>query len=126
MSDQIHKDLMAIFRHKMKDPRVSWVTINDVEVTSDYSLAKIFWTVLDSSKKEEIAIIIEDARGFIRSELAKGLNTYTVPHLKFVYDESLERGAKLLSLMNKIKKEFADDEADGKILEEIEDIQNKK
>lgn len=102
MADQIHKDVMEILRLKVKDPRVQWVTVNEVEVTLDYSLAKIYWTVLDKEKIHEVEKALNSATGFIRSELSAGFKTYTIPQLKFIHDESLERGAKILDLIAKV------------------------
>ena len=110
MSDQIHKDIMSILRSKVKDPRINWVTVNEVEVTNDYSLAKIYYSVLDSSKQKEVAKALESAKGYIRSELSKGLTTYTVPELRFIFDTSLERGSHILSLISKVSDEFTPEE----------------
>ncbi|AUR51482.1 30S ribosome-binding factor RbfA [Aquella oligotrophica] len=110
MADQIHKDIMQILRSRVKDPRVSWVTVNDVEVTNDYSLATIYYTVMDSNEVDNAAKALEKAKGFIRSELSKGLTTYTVPQLKFVYDKSLERGSRILSLISQVSSEFTEDD----------------
>lgn len=106
MAEQIHKDIMMILRTKVKDPRVEWVTVNEVEVTNDYSVAKIYYSVLDSAKQASIAKALESAKGYIRSELSKGLTTYTVPELKFIFDTSLERGSHILSLISKVSDEF--------------------
>lgn len=110
MADQIHKDIMSILRLKVKDPRVEWVTVNEVEVTNDYSLAKIYYSTLDKSKEPQVAKALESAKGFIRSELSKGLTTYTVPELKFIFDTSLERGGHILSLISKVSEEFDNNE----------------
>jgi len=112
MADQIHKDIMNILRTKVKDPRVTWVTVNDVEITNDYSLASIYYTVLNQSEAGDAGKALEKAKGFIRSELSKGLTTYTVPQLKFVFDESLERGSKILGLISQVSSEFSDDPED--------------
>ncbi len=112
MADQIQRDIMAILRTKVKDPRINWVTVNDVEVPSDYSLAKIYYSVLQNEHKASIAKALESAKGFIRSELSKGLTTYTVPQLKFIFDESLERGSHILSLINKVADDFTDESND--------------
>jgi ribosome-binding factor A len=112
MGEQIHKDIMQILRTKVKDPRVEWVTVNEVEVTNDYSLARVFYSVLKSENKDAVAKVLDKAKGFIRSELAKGLTTYTVPELRFVFDTSLERGGHILSLISKVSEEFTDDNID--------------
>ncbi|MBX9597435.1 MAG: 30S ribosome-binding factor RbfA [Burkholderiales bacterium] len=115
MADQIQKDIMSILRAKVKDPRISWVTVNDVEVTNDYSLAKIYYSVLQTEQRDGIAKALESAKGFIRSELSKGLTTYTVPQLKFIFDESLERGSHILSLISKVADEYDEEpEAEDK------------
>ncbi len=109
IADQIQKDVVAILRFKVKDPRIDWITINDVEVTDDNSVAKIYWTVLNEVKRPDVEKALELAKGFIRSELSKGFKTYTIPHLKFIYDESLARGSKILSILNEVKKDFSDE-----------------
>ncbi|HRG63237.1 MAG TPA: 30S ribosome-binding factor RbfA [Burkholderiales bacterium] len=119
MADQIQKDIMSILRAKVKDPRISWVTVNDVEVANDYSLAKIYYSVLQTEQRDGIAKALESAKGFIRSELSKGLTTYTVPQLKFIFDESLERGSHILSLISKVADEYTEEsEAEDKEDEE--------
>jgi ribosome-binding factor A len=119
MADQIQKDIMSILRTKVKDPRISWVTVNDVEVTNDYSVAKIYYSVLQTEQRDGIAKALESAKGYIRSELSKGLTTYTVPQLKFIFDESLERGSHILSLISKVADEYSvESEAEDKEDEE--------
>ncbi len=119
MADQIQKDIMSILRAKVKDPRISWVTVNDVEVTNDYSVAKIYYSVLQTEQRDGIAKALESAKGYIRSELSKGLTTYTVPQLKFIFDESLERGSHILSLISKVADEYSvEPEAEDKEDEE--------
>lgn len=108
IADQIQKDVVKILRLKVKDPRIEWVTINEVEVTDDYALAKIYWTVLNDDKRNEVAKALEVARGYIRSELSKGFKTYTIPQLRFIYDESLERGRKILDLLSDVGKELSE------------------
>lgn len=108
IADQIHKDIVDILRFKVKDPRVSWVTINEVEVTKDNTWATIYWTILMEDKRDDATKALEVARGFIRSELSKGFKTYTIPQLKFIFDESQVRGAKILGLIDSVKKDNND------------------
>ncbi len=65
MADQIHKDIMKNLPNKVKDPRINWVTVNEVEVTNDYSVAKIYYSVLDNSKLQGIGRALASAKGFI-------------------------------------------------------------
>ncbi len=102
IADQIHKDIVEILRFKVKDPRVEWITISEVEVTKDNTWANIYWTILDTDKQLDATKALESARGFIRSELSKGFKTYTIPQLKFIFDESLIRGTKILGLIESV------------------------
>ena len=110
IADQIQRDIVDILRFKVKDPRISWVTINEVEVNHDNSVAKVYWTVLNQDKREDVTKALTAATGFIRSELSKGFKTYTIPQLSFIYDESVERGRKILDVLDKVKQEFSDDD----------------
>ena len=101
IADQIQKDIVDTLMHKVRDPRIKWVTINDVEVDEDQSSAKIYWTVLDDTKRQEVIQALASATGFIRTELARKFHTYTIPHLKFVFDDSILRGTKILDIINK-------------------------
>ncbi len=103
IADQIHKDIVNILRKEIKDPRINWVTISEVVVNSDNTWATIYWTVLNKGDKEAVMLGLEKARGFIRSQLSKGFQTYTIPNIKFVYDESLERASKIEALINTVK-----------------------
>jgi ribosome-binding factor A len=101
-ADQIHKDVVFILRNKVRDPRLKFITINDVEVTNDYSWATIYWNVLDESKRHDITKALVSCNGFIRSLIAEKFHTYTIPQLKFVFDESLTRGDKILTILSQL------------------------
>ncbi len=128
IGEQIQKDLMDILRVRVKDPRAKWITITDVEVKPDFSWAKIFYTTMDDNLREDAGKALDSARGFIRSELSKGFKTYSIPQLKFVYDESLERGSKILSIINQVSmametEEQATDE-ETSVEKQSDDIEN--
>ncbi len=101
IAEQIQRDLSAIIRSELKDPRVGMVTITDVDVAHDYAHAKVFFTVM--GKKSDPAGSLEGltrAAGFLRTELGKGMSLRVVPQLHFVYDESVARGVALSNLID--------------------------
>ena len=85
---------------ELKDPRVGMVTIQAVEVTPDYSHAKVFFSVLGSDPKVALEGLSQ-AAGFLRNLLFKKLHIHTVPTLHFVYDQTPERAADMNSLIAK-------------------------
>lgn len=104
VAEQIKKELGDILTRKMKDPRVGFVTITDVEVTGDLQQAKVFISVLGSdSEKEETLRGLEKANGFIRSEIGDRIRLRKTPELMFMFDESLEHGNRIEKLLHNLK-----------------------
>lgn len=104
IAEQIQRELSQIIRLELKDPRVGMITVTDVEVTQDYSHARIFFTRLgnlgDAADNASILKALEHAGGFLRSELAHRMRLRIVPQLHFEYDESVERGVRLSNLID--------------------------
>jgi ribosome-binding factor A len=101
IAEQIQRELSEVIRLELKDPRVGMLTITDVEVSQDYSHAKVFFTTLgDAAKVSETVAGLARAAGFLRSQLAHRLKLRIVPQLQFKYDESVERGMRLSRLID--------------------------
>jgi ribosome-binding factor A len=100
IADQLQRELSEIIRLELKDPRVGLVTITDIEVSSDNSHAKVFFTVLGNDAQQDSATrALQHAAGFLRSQVAPRLRLRTVPQLHFIYDSSVERGMHLSKLI---------------------------
>ncbi|AXK40426.1 30S ribosome-binding factor RbfA [Crenobacter cavernae] len=102
VADQIQRELAEILQKGLKDPRVGWVTITAVEVTRDYSHAKIYYTVMVDSTREATVEALADAAGYLRAELGKRISLFSMPQLHFVYDESIERGVYMTRLIDEV------------------------
>ena len=101
IAEQIHRDLSGLLRRELKDPRVGPVTITAVEVTDDLSQATVYVSSLaDAASTEQSVVVLQHAGGFLRSQLARTLQARSVPQLHFVYDGSVERGARLSHLID--------------------------
>ena len=101
IAEQIQRELSDIIRLEMKDPRVGMITVTDVEVTQDHAHAKIFFTLLgDAARVAATTQALQHAAGFLRSELSHRLKLRVVPQLRFEYDVSVERGARLSRLID--------------------------
>lgn len=102
VADLIQREIADLLRHEVRDPRVGLVTLTSVDVAPDLSHAKIFFTLLDSKQKDETTRALQRAAGFLRSQLSHRLTMYTTPELRFVYDESVERGDRLSRLIDSV------------------------
>ena len=76
VKEQIMRELAELVRTGLKDPRAGFITINEVEVTRDYSHATVFYTVLDDSTRDITEEALEHAKGHLRSELAKRIKLF--------------------------------------------------
>ena len=95
INHSIIREISYILMEEVKDSNIKFVTITDCKTTNDLSFAKIYFTVLDDSKKEETIKALDNAKGFIRKELADRIEIRHIPELEFIYDESIEYGKKI-------------------------------
>ena len=94
---EIKREVNEILQKKVRDPRVQNVTITDVQMLGDLSMAKVFYTVMSdlASDNEKAQIGLEKATGTIKRELGKNLSMYKIPDLTFIKDESIAYGNKI-------------------------------
>ena len=113
VAEQIQRDLAEMLRLEVKDPRIGMVTLTGVEVTNDYAHAKVFFTTLGDEERISAATEgLERAAGFLRHELGHRIKLRSIPQLHFVYDNSVERGARLSQLIDAAVK--GEPDTDGK------------
>jgi ribosome-binding factor A len=111
VAEQIRRELADIIRLELKDPRVGMITLTDVEVSPDYAHAKVFFTTLaQGDALGGIEAGLRRAAGFLRRELGHRIHLHTLPELHFVFDASVERGARLSRLIDEA---VASDRKDG-------------
>ena len=104
IADHIRKTVSELIRAKVRDPRVNTVTITDVEITYDISIAKIFYSVYPWSENNLKAAHagLHSAKKFIRMQVGKELTCYRVPELNFKLDTSLDNGDRINELLNRV------------------------
>ena len=108
LGERIKRDLALLIQRELKDPRIGMVTVNFVQLSRDLSYADENVTVLvpgdvDEEIVESLAILNE-ASVFLRTKLGRGLRVRKVPHLRFHYDDSLKRGARINELIHQALK----------------------
>lgn len=100
VADFIQRELSGLIRTELKDPRVSpMLTVASVEVSRDLSVAKIYYALFDPEERVETQDALVRASGFLRRQLARQMNTRSVPQLRFFYDDSAEKGAYMSALI---------------------------
>lgn len=95
IADLVQRQLALLVQREVKDPRIGMVTINEAKVSRDLAWADVYFTVLGTQDYASVEQTLNGASGFLRSQLAKALGTRTTPRLRFHYDMTTQRGAKL-------------------------------
>jgi len=105
LASSMMRELSYIFREDIKEASLNFVTITEVKLNPDASIAKIYITFLGGDNKIESALkALNRAKGHIRSQLAKRLKVRHTPNLIFEYDTSTEYGNKISRMLEDLKK----------------------
>lgn len=103
VSDLLREEIAEIIMRRLKDPRLGFVTVTGVDITEDLKIAKVFVSVLKQEDRELTLEILNSARSFVRSEVAKRVRMKVIPSIEFKIDESIEYGARIDRLLKEIK-----------------------
>jgi len=109
VGDLVREEVADIIMCQLKDPRIGFVTVTGADMSDDLKMARIFVSILKPEDREQTIAILNDAKPFIRSALAKRLKMKFTPSVEFRLDASIEYGSKIDSLLKKIK--TAEDES---------------
>jgi ribosome-binding factor A len=103
-SKLIQREISALLEREVNDPRLSkFVSVTEVTLSSDLMHAKVYVSTLGTEiNKEDLLAGFNKASGFLRKELAAHLRLKQMPQLSFHYDDSIERGARLLKLIGEL------------------------
>ncbi len=101
VSELLHRLVSDVVRNEVHDPRVGLVTITDLQLSKDLTVAKIYFTSLDDQADlDEIATVLQKAAGFIRSKVGREIRLRTTPELRFYKDEVELRGRAMSALID--------------------------
>ncbi len=103
VSDTIRKEICQMLLKEVKDPRIGFVTVTDVEVSDDLGVAKVFYTVLGEGRElKSCQAGLRSASRFIKRELGKRLRMRVIPEIVFQFDESLEYGMRIEAILEEL------------------------
>lgn len=101
IAEQIRHEVGAIISYELRDARIGFVTVTDVNVTPDLRQARIYISLLGAPEERTDSLAaLNHAAGFIRRELGARLRLRYTPTLQFFYDHSIERGARIEQLLS--------------------------
>jgi len=101
----IKEEISLIFLYKIQDPALGLITITSVKISPDLKVAKVYISIYQKEKREELLQKVNDIKGFIRTQLAQRVkNLRFVPELNFYIDDTLDYVEKIDGLFKEIHK----------------------
>lgn len=108
VADRISRELAVILQRETADPRLSMITVTGVEVDRELAYATVYVSTYDLEERDRATQVLgalERATGFLRSRLAKRIPMRTFPKLRFRWDASPDRGARVDELLEQLRQE---------------------
>lgn len=103
ISEEVRREVDRIIRDELNDPRISGTySITRADVAKDLSHAKIYVSVLEEEKRQDLVKALNKASGFIRRELGRNMIIRYSPELTFVNDDNIAYGVKISQLLNQV------------------------
>jgi len=111
INNLIRQEISGLLRQQVNDPRLtSFISVTKVSTSRDLGHAKVFVSTLgNEANKREILQGFTAASGFLRKELARRLRIRHIPELSFHFDNSIERGAEILKLLEQVATNSTED-----------------
>lgn len=111
IADKIREELSEMLIMEVSDPRLSGVSITDVEVDRELAYATIYFSALEGAERaKDILEGLQHAQGYLRYELSHRIELRTFPRLRFRWDATAERAAKIEQLIASLSSEQAEDQ----------------
>jgi ribosome-binding factor A len=113
IAELLQRELADLLHREVHDPRVGPVTLTSVDVAPDLSHAKVYITQLSGVEHAPATLkALNNAAGFLRHALRDRIDLRVIPQLRFLYDESVEKGAAISSLIDRAMAQDRGDKSD--------------
>ena len=100
ISEEVRREVDAIIRDELHDPRISGTfSVTRADVTGDLRYAKIYISVLEDDKRDDLMAALKNAKGYIRRSLSKRMIIRYTPELTFVSDKNIEYGVHIAKVL---------------------------
>lgn len=126
INDRMKEILSTVLLAKIDDPRLAGVMVTDVKVDRELDFASIYVSAIEGQERsKEILEVLQRARGFLRFEISQEIDLRVTPRLRFYWDPTPEKAARIDNLLNQWQNEehpVLDDEIEEDLDDEIEEF----
>jgi ribosome-binding factor A len=109
LAQELKEKLSVLIARELRDPRIGLATITNVKLSPDRRYARLFVSVLGSTEEQRQTLTaLNDSAGFLRRQIGARIRLRHIPELIFVFDGSIEYGARMEQILEEVKRELPD------------------
>ncbi len=122
IDEQLKEEISKIISLELRNPHLTgMISVTHVKTTPDLRYAQVFVSMIGEKNRKENLRILKQSAGYIRSQIAHRINLRITPEIIIVFDDSMEYGERIDSILNKINQDASKKDADS-IKEEFENF----
>ncbi|NLU05341.1 MAG: 30S ribosome-binding factor RbfA [Firmicutes bacterium] len=123
----IREIVSELLLRRLKDPRIGFASVVNVEVNRDLSIAKIYVSVLGSEEEKARTMEgLKSAQGLVRTEVSKALGIRQAPEIQFVLDKGIEHSLRVSQIISELKASETESEQEELDAEDAEEPEAEK
>jgi ribosome-binding factor A len=103
--EDLKREIGFILNTRIKDPRMGFVTVTDVKLSTDYHYLDVFVSIMGTEKAVgDTLVVLKQCDGFIKKNLKERFRLRSMPEIKFIYDDSIDKGIRVTRLLESLDK----------------------
>ena len=107
IDEEMKKEISHIITYDLKDPNITGlISVTKVKVSGDLKYAKVYVSMLNAKDNKQVLAALKKSAGFVRTEVAQRINLRTTPEIIFIFDDSIEYGARIDTILKNVIKDI--------------------
>ena len=107
IDEEMKKEISHIITYDLKDPNITGlISVTKVKVSGDLKYAKVYVSMLNAKDNKQVLAALKKSAGFVRTEIAKRINLRTTPEIIFIFDDSIEYGSRIDTILKEVIKDI--------------------
>lgn len=107
IDEELKKEISNIITYDLKDPNITGlISVTKVKVSGDLKYAKVYVSMLNAKDNKQVLAALKKSAGFVRTEIAKRINLRTTPEIIFIFDDSIEYGSRIDTILKEVIKDI--------------------
>lgn len=107
VDEELKKVISNIITYDLKDPNITGlISVTKVKVSGDLKYAKVYVSMLNAKDNKQVLAALKKSAGFVRTEVAKRVNLRITPEIIFIFDDSIEYGSKIDTILKEVIKDI--------------------